>query len=127
MSWDRLGRTNGSEIRVPPAQTSWTGILCAAVAFKSKSRVIIAFFTSALVLFAFKRLKVPADPMHGLNLHWVALTPAKHYTVYGVREYTARIWNIPLKYDWEKACQRTPIVIHNRTLTHPDRCENKVS
>jgi hypothetical protein len=28
-------------------------------------------------------------------------------------------------YDWVKACKQTPIVIHNKTIKTPDRCEDR--
>lgn len=61
-----------------------------------------------------------------LGLYWDKPTPAKHCASYGVREYTARIWNVPMFYDWLKACQQTPIVIHNKTMKTPNRCEDQV-
>jgi hypothetical protein len=60
-------------------------------------------------------------------LYWEEATPAPHCAAYGAREYTARIWNIPLFYDWMAACKETPIVIHNKTIGTPTRCEDQVS
>jgi hypothetical protein len=62
-----------------------------------------------------------------LGLYWDEPTPGAHCRAYGTREYTARLWNIPMFYDWMMACKTTPIVIHNKTIETPFQCENRVS
>jgi hypothetical protein len=61
------------------------------------------------------------------KLYWGEPTAGAHCVAYGTREYTARIWNVPLLQDWMTACKQTSIVIHNKTLETPTRCEDQVS
>lgn len=46
---------------------------------------------------------------------------------YNTRRYNARLWNVPLNFDWHTICMSIPIKIHNLELTVPERCEIRVS
>ena len=46
---------------------------------------------------------------------------------YNTRRYKARLWNVQLGSDWHAACLNTPIQIHGRELTSPERCDARVS
>ena len=46
---------------------------------------------------------------------------------YNTRRYNARLWNVPLTFDWRTVCMTIPIKIHNRKMTVPERCEIRVS
>jgi hypothetical protein len=61
-----------------------------------------------------------------LQLQWDTPKGKAHCTSYGTREYTARLWNVPIIYDRLWACRETPIVIHNVTLKRPIYCKDLV-
>lgn len=61
-----------------------------------------------------------------MGLAWDTLRPAMHCSGYGARRYSARLWNIPLFYDWMKVCQNTEVTIHGVVLEKPDYCEDLV-
>lgn len=42
------------------------------------------------------------------------------------RLYEARMYNLLVEDDWDKACRKVPIDIAGRRLTSPDSCINKV-
>ncbi|KII94909.1 hypothetical protein PLICRDRAFT_33739 [Plicaturopsis crispa FD-325 SS-3] len=62
-----------------------------------------------------------------MNLYWdTPVLASQSCHSYATREYTARLWNIPaFGYDWTKACNETPIHIHNVTIESPTWCENR--
>jgi hypothetical protein len=62
-----------------------------------------------------------------MHLYWDPLRRADHCARFGAREYSARLWNVAEGYDWIKACERTPISIHQNVIASPDWCEIRVS
>ncbi|KAH8094536.1 hypothetical protein BXZ70DRAFT_947932 [Cristinia sonorae] len=46
-----------------------------------------------------------------------------HCLAYETRRYQARLRNVPLGDDWLTACKNTPVTIHNRTFSTPEKCE----
>ena len=77
------------------------------------------------------------------GMYWDEPKPQDHCSFYGTREYSptilrgtyshmdtgeysAKMWGVPSGFTWEKACKYTPIVIHNRTIETPTKCENQV-
>ncbi|KAF8812301.1 hypothetical protein BYT27DRAFT_7335593 [Phlegmacium glaucopus] len=58
------------------------------------------------------------------NLYWVKPQPVEHCVGFGMREYTARLWNLPLFADWTEVCNNTKAKIHGVSLK-PSYCENK--
>jgi len=63
-------------------------------------------------------------PDRNWGLYWDNLEPKPSCSGYGIREYSARLMNIPSFTDGLKACKETPIEIHNTTVA-PDRCEDQ--
>lgn len=59
------------------------------------------------------------------NLYWDQPQPDKYCVRFGTREYTARLWNLPLFADWIKICENTKGKIHGVSLK-PSYCESKV-
>jgi len=59
------------------------------------------------------------------HFYWGEIEGAPHCASFGVREYTARLWNIPVGRDWMSACYNQPIQIHNVTIAKPSSCEDK--
>lgn len=63
-----------------------------------------------------------AEKRAKMNLYWDGPTPAPQCSAFGVREYTARLWNIAHGYDWMRACKSTPINLPGNIRALPDRC-----
>ena len=59
------------------------------------------------------------------NLYWDKPQPDKHCLRFGTREYTARLWNLPLFTDWINICKNTKANIHGVSL-EPSYCQSKV-
>ncbi|EGO27308.1 hypothetical protein SERLADRAFT_460514 [Serpula lacrymans var. lacrymans S7.9] len=60
-----------------------------------------------------------------LGLYWDEVQGSDHCYASGTREYTARLMNLPSTYDGLKGCRSTPITIHDVTIDHPYKCENR--
>jgi len=57
-----------------------------------------------------------------LGLYWDVPVPDSHCTAHNTREYWARLLNtVPYNYNWLKACEDIPIVIHGRSI-NTTRC-----
>jgi len=57
------------------------------------------------------------EEMQRFGLHWDEPTRDPHCTAYNTREYSAQLLNtVPYAYNWTKACEDIPIVIHGRAI-----------
>jgi len=57
------------------------------------------------------------EEMQRFGLHWDEPTRDPHCTAYNTREYSAQLLNtVPYAYNWTKACEDIPIVIHGRAM-----------
>jgi hypothetical protein len=62
-----------------------------------------------------------------MHLHWDGPHPELHCWGSGTREYTGRLWNIADGYNWTRACEKTPAIIHGDTFPQPSWCDIPVS
>lgn len=90
----------------------------------SVKKLILAFITT--VWFVYTISRHPVGEIEWRRIYWDEPVPAAHCTSYGIRKYTARLCNAPVFYGRVKACEQTPIVIHNKTIKTPDRCNDQV-
>jgi hypothetical protein len=62
-----------------------------------------------------------------LGVYWEAPIPAEQCSAYGMREYHAKLKNLPFFSNGMDVCQNTPIEIHGQSFASPDRCDRRVS
>lgn len=67
------------------------------------------------------------DRRAGMRLFWESPLTVGHCQAWGAREYWAKLWNVEPGYNATRACQRTPVVIHDTVIMQPDWCEDSVS
>ncbi|KAF8897758.1 hypothetical protein BD779DRAFT_1492357 [Infundibulicybe gibba] len=60
-----------------------------------------------------------------MNLWWDKPIAGLQCFAHGSREYTARLWNIPIGYNWTKACENTKVEINGMSISKPDFCEDR--
>lgn len=60
----------------------------------------------------------------GEQVTWDKPQPGEHCAAFGTREYTARLWNLPLFADWTRICENTKAKIHGVNIK-PSYCESK--
>ncbi|TEB30071.1 hypothetical protein FA13DRAFT_1858453 [Coprinellus micaceus] len=60
-----------------------------------------------------------------LGVYWEAPIPAEQCSAYGMREYHAKLKNLPFFSNGMDVCQNTPIEIHGQSFASPDRCDRR--
>jgi microsomal dipeptidase-like Zn-dependent dipeptidase len=84
------------------------------------------------------RSRLLTGPLPALLLLLAAAAPAAaaprwgevkedHCTSTTTRQHSARLWDIPWGYSWERACRETPNTIDGHFFASPHRCENVAS
>jgi hypothetical protein len=70
--------------------------------------------------------KRDAEKRAEMHLWWDSPQYAPHCAAWGTREYTAKLHNVADGYDPIRACEHTPVVVHENVVNKPDWCESRV-
>jgi hypothetical protein len=91
--------------------------------------IIVAISLTITIYYLYPRNLKGISDERWFGLHWDEPTRDPHCTAYNTREYSARLLNtlaVPYAYNWTKACEDIPIVIHGRTMK-TTRCDTNKS